>query len=220
MQTSISLSRLHFPVTALGPGSRIGIWFQGCSIRCDGCISVDTWKASGPDISVEAMLELMTPWLPEADGVTISGGEPFDQPHALHALLSGLRASLPEGTDILVFSGHAFERLKPQLAIMNGLIDALVTEPFVLDAPQTLALRGSDNQALHMLTPLGRERFAAYQRERSAEDDRLDLMVDDAGTFWMTGIPKRGDLERLRQLLASEGTSIRTSEQRPVPPSR
>ena len=41
--TPISLSRLHFPVTTLGPGRRIGIWFQGCSIRCPGCISADTW---------------------------------------------------------------------------------------------------------------------------------------------------------------------------------
>lgn len=38
------LSRLHFPVTTLGPGRRIGVWFQGCSIRCAGCISRDTWE--------------------------------------------------------------------------------------------------------------------------------------------------------------------------------
>ena len=40
---SVSISRLHFPVTTLGPGHRIGIWFQGCSIRCEGCLSMDTW---------------------------------------------------------------------------------------------------------------------------------------------------------------------------------
>ncbi|MCT5046402.1 radical SAM protein, partial [Pseudomonas aeruginosa] len=27
----------------MGTGRRLGIWFQGCSIRCPGCISADTW---------------------------------------------------------------------------------------------------------------------------------------------------------------------------------
>ncbi|WP_461325238.1 4Fe-4S cluster-binding domain-containing protein [Bradyrhizobium diazoefficiens] len=43
MTIRISVSRIHFPVTTLGPGRRLGIWFQGCSIRCPGCISMDTW---------------------------------------------------------------------------------------------------------------------------------------------------------------------------------
>ena len=30
---------IHFPVETLGPGRRVGVWLQGCSIRCVGCIS-------------------------------------------------------------------------------------------------------------------------------------------------------------------------------------
>ncbi len=33
-------------------------------------------------------------------------------------------------------------------------IDALISEPFIVDLPQTQMLKGSDNQQLHMLTPL------------------------------------------------------------------
>ena len=33
-------------------------------------------------------------WLKQADGVTISGGEPFDQPDALHELLTRIRRSM------------------------------------------------------------------------------------------------------------------------------
>ena len=41
----IAINKAHFPVTVLGPGRRIGIWLQGCSIHCKGCVSQDTWAA-------------------------------------------------------------------------------------------------------------------------------------------------------------------------------
>ncbi|HAU1321526.1 TPA: radical SAM protein, partial [Legionella pneumophila] len=49
----IYISRVHFPVTTLGPGHRIGIWFQGCSIRCPGCISTDTWNINKGEIEIK-----------------------------------------------------------------------------------------------------------------------------------------------------------------------
>lgn len=202
---NIRISRLHFPVTTLGPGRRIGIWFQGCSIRCPGCISMDTWAQAGGETTVDAVLAQLAAWLPQADGFTVSGGEPFDQPEALLALLRGLRR-LSAG-DILVYSGHAAERLADTLADADGLIDALISDPFDLAAPQTQALRGSDNQRLHCLTPLGRQRFAALPAGAKA----LDVMFDDDGSVWLAGIPSRGDFQRLRELLTGQGHYVRTS---------
>ena len=45
------------------------------------------------------------------------------------------------------------------LATASMANDALITYPFELAVPQTLALRGSDNQWLWFLTALGRKRF-------------------------------------------------------------
>ncbi|HSV19446.1 MAG TPA: 4Fe-4S cluster-binding domain-containing protein, partial [Casimicrobiaceae bacterium] len=42
---TIELNKAHWPVTVLGPGKRIGLWLQGCSIHCPGCVSQDTWSA-------------------------------------------------------------------------------------------------------------------------------------------------------------------------------
>ena len=39
----IRLNKAHYPVTALGPGRRIGLWLQGCALACPGCISQDSW---------------------------------------------------------------------------------------------------------------------------------------------------------------------------------
>ena len=213
MSHTVAISRVHYPVTTLGPGNRLGIWFQGCSIRCPGCISADTWHQKDDRVVVSELLSAVSDYALRADGVTISGGEPFDQPEALGELLLGLPLVLKPGSDVLVYSGLAFGSLEPWLAAWDGFVDAVISEPFEAAAPQTRPLMGSDNQILHILTPLGRERFEQYQRPRDSRDDRLDLMVDQAGTAWMAGIPRRGDLERLRMLLAADGTVVDTTEQ-------
>lgn len=206
----IGISRLHFPVTTLGPGRRVGIWVQGCSIRCPGCISADTWREAEDSVDVVEMVSRIRPWLAQSDGITISGGEPFDQPQALAELLTELRAN--SDVDVLVYSGHPYEQLADFLAAWPGLVDALMTDPFELHQPQTKMLRGSDNQRLHLLTPLGRERFAAYEREAQPEDRQLDLMLDEAGVVWLAGIPSRGDMKRLQHVLHDQGHFSLTSE--------
>lgn len=210
MTTPIAISRLHFPVTALGPGPRVGIWMQGCSIRCPGCVSMDTWTHGRGMTTVEKVIDAIRPWLDRAAGVTISGGEPFEQPQALATLLRELRCA--SAADILVFTGYPREAIEPELRRLDGLVDALVTDPFDHLAPQTLALRGSDNQRLHLLTPLGLERFASYERAADAREQSLDLMFDDDGAIWLAGIPKRNDLRRLQSLLRSQGHNLTVSE--------
>jgi anaerobic ribonucleoside-triphosphate reductase activating protein len=204
----LSLSRLHFPITALGPGKRIGFWVQGCSIRCAGCMSRDTWAFSEKSQSVEHLLERVTPWLAEADGVTISGGEPFDQPGGLNRFLIGLRERF-QG-DILAYSGYAFETLQERHGNDLSLIDALISEPFDETQPTDAPLRGSANQRLHILTSLGASRFAfvASSKEPGAP---LDVVSESDGSVWIAGIPRRGDLRRLTAALAGQGIRLATS---------
>lgn len=205
----LRLSRVHFPVTTLGPGRRVGIWFQGCSIRCPGCISADTWGPGRQRITLQQLLADMQPWLDVADGITISGGEPFDQVEALLALLAELRNR--SRADILVYSGYALEQLNTHLQQAEGLIDALISDPYDERQSQTLALRGSDNQRLNIFTTLGQERLACFERELSAADKALDLMFDSDGSIWMAGIPKRNDLLHLRDLLQDQGHQLQIS---------
>ena len=206
---NISLSRVHFPVTTLGPGRRLGIWFQGCSIRCDGCISADTWGPGKRPLAPAQLLDDIQPWLAEAEGITLSGGEPFDQPDALLALLGALRQRTR--VDILVYSGHPLETLQPLLQRAEGLLDALICDPFEQQQAQTRVLRGSDNQRLIFFTELGRQRLGAYERPLQADDRALDLMFDDDGSIWMAGIPRRDDLLQLRDLLHEQGHQLQIS---------
>ncbi|MGY4399298.1 4Fe-4S single cluster domain-containing protein [Bradyrhizobium sp. USDA 3315] len=210
MSRVLNLSRIHFPITTLGPGRRIGIWFQGCSIRCPGCISMDTWAQGRGTTTITEVIKAVSPWLSTAEGITISGGEPFDQREALFDLLTELRARTK--ADILVFSGHPWATICEALATSPPLIDALVSGPFNIDETQTLALRGSDNQELRLLTPLGRARFASFERRIDETDRAFDIMFDDHGDLWLAGIPARGDFRRLRHILEDSGSTLGTSE--------
>ncbi|MHC2364182.1 4Fe-4S single cluster domain-containing protein [Rhizobium leguminosarum] len=210
--TVIAISRLHFPVTTLGPGNRVGVWFQGCSIRCPACISADTWANGGGQTTVDDVLAVLAEWLPHSDGITISGGEPFDQPDALKALVTALRRQT-DG-DILAYSGHPYEMIAHMISEMAGSLDAIICDPYLVDAPQTLALRGSDNQRLIPLTSLGASRFSPYERAAVAEDRRFDLMMDGDGQVWMAGIPARDDFNRLKSTLATKHHKIITTQDR------
>lgn len=201
--TKLFISRLHYPVTTLGPGRRVGLWMQGCSIGCAGCISPDTWDPGFGATEIERVLDVLRGWAEEADGLTVSGGEPFEQPDGLARVLRAWRSLSPKS--VLVFTGYEFDQVSSWLTRHDGLIDALMTGPFVSDSPQTKAMRGSDNQILNLLTPLGRSALSVCDRDVRPDDKRLDAVFDDDGGVWFAGIPARGDMERLRNLLRAAG---------------
>jgi len=106
---------------------------------------MDTWVEDQHVTTLHEVKEALLPSLSQSDGVTISGGEPFDQPEALHALLQWLRGV--HSGDLFVYSGYTYEALQQHLAAFDGLIDALMTDPFRQDIGQTLALRGKRQSA-------------------------------------------------------------------------
>lgn len=202
--TRVLISRTHYPVTVLGPGARAGIWLQGCTIRCPGCASLDTWNAD-PKAAVDvADVLAWVAGLPSVDGVTISGGEPTDQPAALRALVRGLvdwRDRYRPDADVLLFTGRDPEWLDtPDADVLAG-VDAVVAGPYRADLAGRTPLRGSENQVLAPLTPLGERR---YRDLDTSPRNRMQVHVDDE-SVWMIGIPLPGDLAGLRSGLAERG---------------
>ncbi len=208
------INKIHFPITTLGYGRRVGIWTQGCSIRCPGCISRDTWETnSSSEIEISALVSTIQPWLAQADGVTISGGEPFDQPKALQAFLVLLRPIF--AGDILIFSGYSHQKLFAEHSELLKSVDVLISEPFDSRAGQTLALRGSDNQRIFLMTEVAKSRYPADINQQSWANRNLDAVLDD-DTLWMAGIPATGTMKKLRHELARRGFDCHTSDQPPL----
>lgn len=216
--SELSLSRLHYPVPNLGFGRRAGIWFQGCSIRCPGCISRDTWAFHAPH---RCDTGDVLSWLRElpadaVDGVTLTGGEPADQPEALRALLDGIaawRADREPAVDILLYSGRAATDLLTRHDWLPAAVDLLITEPFEADQAGAHALRGSGNQLVHRFTALAERRYPAATFEDDYAEQRRRMGVHvDADSIWMVGIPLPGDMSRLRANLSARGIEVtRTS---------
>jgi anaerobic ribonucleoside-triphosphate reductase activating protein len=216
----VALSRMHYPVTALGPGQRAGIWLQGCAIGCAGCLSRDTWDPdSGTPVEVGQVLD----WLADqarqpggVQGVTISGGEPTEQAPALHELAAGINEMRRNGTisgDILCYTGLDEPDFYATCPWSLELIDAVITGPFRITEPTDLLWRGSANQRLIALTDLGHHIYDPYLQAR-ATDPPLQVAVAD-GQVWMIGIPRRGDLQRLESAVRSDGVQLKDVSWRP-----
>lgn len=209
----LSLNKAHFPVTVLGPGRRIGLWFQGCSIGCKGCVSQDTWpRDPGRDIPLARLMG----WCKEAsggqlDGVTISGGEPFDQAPGLKALLQALhlwRRQAGLDFDILCYSGYPLATLQKRHGPLLALLDALIPEPYVEALPLRHRWRGSANQTLVALSERGQARYAEFiDAAADPAEKRLQIM-NDGQRLWVVGIPERGDMVALEAQCLSRGVQL------------
>lgn len=136
-----------------GPGIRLSIYVQGCPHRCPGCHNPETHDPSGGyEAEIEEVAALISSHRPGIDGVTISGGEPFEQPGPLADLASGV---LEQGLDLVIYSGYRFEDLLARSRHdldTRRLLEAgwlLVDGPFMREEKDcNLPFRGSRNQRL------------------------------------------------------------------------
>ncbi|WLQ07111.1 4Fe-4S single cluster domain-containing protein [Arthrobacter oryzae] len=207
------ISRLHFPVTSLGYGRRAGIWFQGCTVRCPGCMSRDTWPSLPESrMAVKEILQWLGDLRGHVDGVTISGGEPSEQPEALRELVEKLRLweeALENPLDILLYSGRPLEEVVAELPWIPALVDVLISDPFEQEAPTDLGLRGSSNQRVNVFSALGAERYSEDDLATVYMAQRREIGVQvDGSSVWMTGIPLEGDLKALDAALRQKGVTM------------
>ena len=196
---ALYLARCHFPVRGLGYGKRVGIWLQGCSIHCSGCVVPETWEAKLEHrVELSSLLKKLLPWLTESDGVTISGGEPFDQSEALLALVSALRV-LCSG-DLLVYSGYPWPKLRQLHRAVLDRCDVIVSEPFRAAQRGNETLIGSSNQQVNLLTPMAESRYRNWSRFEPAFG-----VAERDGLVHLAGIPRLGQLQSVVDELKKRG---------------
>jgi anaerobic ribonucleoside-triphosphate reductase activating protein len=172
-------------------------------------MSRDTWAEARSKITVSEIIDSVQPWLEETDGITISGGEPFEQPEALMELLEGFR--IAADTSVIAYSGFPLEQLTEQHPSILEQIDLLISEPFDSTKAVSAPLFGSANQRAICLTKRGAEIWQKAEADWRERGGRLDLITEADGLIWVAGVPGPGDLERLGTRLRSAGITPLTS---------
>jgi len=142
-----------------GPGVRVSLFVSGCTHKCQGCFSADTWDfAYGRPFTEQTEDEIIEMLRPDyMAGITLLGGDPTEPVNqkALLPLLRKIKAEYPN-KDVWVYSGYLYEDFqKGKRAYCDAtdefmaLCDVLVDGPFV-QAKRNLLLsyRGSENQRI------------------------------------------------------------------------
>ncbi len=132
-----------------GPRFRFTIFTQGCPHHCEGCHNPHTHDYNGGEmVDTDTLWEKIRANI-LLSGVTLSGGEPFEQAGALLDLAKKVKDA---GLELAAYSGYTFEQLiaagGDKLELLK-LCDVLVDGRFVLaEKSLMLRFRGSKNQRL------------------------------------------------------------------------
>ena len=134
-----------------GDGCRMVIVFAGCSLGCKGCFSKELQsfkagkKARADLIALEMAKEVNDTKM--LDGVTLSGGNPQEQPD-LAGFLKVLRKAMRKTATIWMWSGFTWEEIQANKPFKKHLefIDVVISGRFEEDKYIEHEYYGSSNQ--------------------------------------------------------------------------
>ena len=187
------IERILYPVSTLGPGERLTIWTSGCSKGCPGCISPEMWQPRpDKDIPHHQLVSFAKKIISQnqVDGITISGGDPLEQPSALLDFIAEVHSLC---RDILIFTGYTLEEIKgiwnvEQVNRLMAHTAVLVDGKYVDGLNDGISpLRGSTNQQVNYFDENMREKYEHYMKTKSRQVQNVyygDMLVS-------VGIPNK-----------------------------
>lgn len=195
------VARILYPVNVLGPGKRIGIWFNGCNHHCSGCSNPELWNTQERyHTTPETLLRLIRSVCEtqEVDGFTLTGGDPFAQPNALAQLLPEL---LKFTKDILVYTGLEYTEVLRDYPELVSQIGVLIDGKYIQERNTGVVLRGSDNQNIIVLNKQLEDKYRSYLK--TAQNEIQNFTALDG--VISVGIHKPGYANQVDTLLRGKG---------------
>lgn len=194
------LNKIQYPVYNLGPGKRLGFWVQGCSLGCPDCVNKTLWSSAGG--RVVDVLEIFN-WVlsleTEFDGITISGGEPFEQYEQLVAFLHLIKKKT--SLNVYCYSGyylHELDSLFPD-KLFYQYLDYLVDGRYERYLPHNKNIKGSANQTIYRFDNGVPEICDIAPRQT------MSVHITRENSIYMAGIPKEDELKFISTELAEAG---------------
>jgi anaerobic ribonucleoside-triphosphate reductase activating protein len=180
-----------------GPGSRVVIWTQGCTKGCKGCFNPETWK-NDPQTLLEPNALAAQVLSLRPDGITLTGGDPLEQPVPLLRFLNALHddgklIGLPKG--VILFTGYTWEEIQ-ELPGVDGaaardcvkLCDVVIDGRYSEELAIGDRLAGSSNQRFHFNPVSGRGRDLVSEADVFT-DQAVEVHGETADTIQVTGFP-------------------------------
>jgi anaerobic ribonucleoside-triphosphate reductase activating protein len=193
----LRIAQLIPDTEAEGPGRRFALWVQGCSLRCPGCCNPEMFAPDrgGALVEAEALASqiLSTPGI---EGISVLGGEPFEQPGPLAQLCRAVRGG---GKTVMIYSGYTLQELREKRsAEVDALLataDLLVDGRYEQARPESSGRRwiGSANQVLHFLS----DRYSPAE-PRFSTSNTVELRFVN-GQLTINGWPQAADAFRKRE---------------------
>ncbi len=183
----LNVARVRLRSCTNGPGWRSAVWVQGCTLGCPGCFNPDTHEHEArrfwePERLAERMMEA------DMEGVTILGGEPFEQADACARLAEAARRL---GGSVVTYSGYTWSYLQrsrlPEVQRLLAATDLLIAGPYVAgQATDGRGWHGSANQEFVFLTGRYDSRVLADAQEIPV----VEVWADGGRALW-SGIPSK-----------------------------
>lgn len=190
------IERIVNNVQTLGPGKRLCVWVNGCSRHCKGCVS-ERLQEVDPLCKLNLDEVLPNYRVDASGGVTVSGGEPFEQTEDLAKLVEYFNGIGIE--DILIYTGYTFEELQAigsdSVNYVLSHIAVLVDGPYVEQLnSQKSNIKGSENQRVLFLNAKFKDKYEKYMR-----DERKMQEMKVGNIHLAMGIPDQDFLEYFKK---------------------
>jgi len=173
-----------------GPGLRFCLWVQGCKKRCKGCYASETWSFEENKLFTADEIFSIIP--EDVEGITLLGGEPFEQAEELFLLTEMCK---DKGLSVVCFTGYEMEEIvngndvykKSLLNNIDLLIDGgYEADKFDLSRPWV----GSSNQRYIFLTDkYSMDDILKYK-------NKLEMRISENGKLEINGM---GDFKSIEQ---------------------
>lgn len=155
-----------------GPGLRFAVFVQGCTHGCPGCHNPESQPACGGTPTPIADLVAQVRRNGLTQGVTLSGGEPFEQPEACACLAAQLKS---DGYDVWTYTGYLYEDL---LAFANAAAQEASSHPLAAFAANSEAAQSAVRELLQNTDvlvdgPFVQEKKSLGLKYRGSSNQRL-----------------------------------------------
>lgn len=170
---------------ANGPGARFVIWTQGCTLACPGCFNPQTHPQNDGEERAVAELANAAATTNGIEGVTLTGGEPLQQPDAVEEFCRRVKATSSLG--IVILTGFTRREITSDPARARAVrhADMVIAGRYNASRRLGTGLRGSDNKEYWART-------ARYQPADFAAVPDVEFIVAPDGTLTLTGMPVTG----------------------------